>query len=313
MKTLIARDFGSPSVLEIVDDPIPTVGPRDVLINVRAAALNRIDLSVRAGYLVGAGLVAPADRYFFGWDVAGTVDAIGSDVTRFRVGDAVIGLRDTLSARGTHAEFVALNESAVAAAPTTVDTVGAAALPLALLTADGALRQAGVRSGDSLLVTGAAGVIGRLVIELAALRGITTIAHARTTDLPSLQNTFAAGVVDAEGSLGPAVRAFRPEGVDAVIDGAALAIRAHDALRAEGRFVSLVRPFAPPPLRGTTVVVHETHADGARLAELAALVDRDAVSVVVEDTYPLHAAAAAHERLADGGVRGRLVLVTEET
>lgn len=309
MKTLIARDFGSRSVLELVDDQIPAIGSHEVLIKVGAAALNRIDLSVRAGYLVDAGLVAPADRYFFGWDVAGTVEAIGAEVTLFRVGEPVIGLRDILSARGTHAEFVALTESAVAHAPSSIDTVSAAALPLALLTADGALRATELEAGASLLVTGAGGVIGRLVIQLAAMRGITTIAHGRTSDLPELQSTHATVATDTNGSLASVARAHHPDGVDAVIDCATLAIRAHDALRPEGRFVSLVRPFSPPPLRGTTVVVHETHADGASLGELAALVDTHGIGVKVADTYPLQEAAAAHEHLAGGGVRGRLVLV----
>jgi len=80
-------------------------------------------------------------------------------------------------------------------------------------------------------------------------------------------------------------------------------------LRAEGRFVSLVRPLTPPPLRATTVIVQETHADGVRLPELAALVDAGGIRVEVEDTYPLHDAAVAHGRLAEGGVHGRLVLI----
>jgi NADPH:quinone reductase-like Zn-dependent oxidoreductase len=100
-----------------------------------------------------------------------------------------------------------------------------------------------------------------------------------------------------------------PGGVDAVIDAAVLGIVAHEALRGGGTFVALVRPFAPPPIRGTEVVVQEVFADGARLTELAALVDAGHLTLRVAETMALTEAAAAHRRYATGGLRGRLVLV----
>jgi D-arabinose 1-dehydrogenase-like Zn-dependent alcohol dehydrogenase len=97
--------------------------------------------------------------------------------------------------------------------------------------------------------------------------------------------------------------------VDAVIDAALLGIVAHEALRGGGTFVALVRPFAPPPLRGTRVVVQESYGDGARLQELSALVDAAQLTLRVADEMPLSDAPLAHERFAAGGLRGRLVLV----
>ena len=96
--------------------------------------------------------------------------------------------------------------------------------------------------------------------------------------------------------------------MDAVIDAAVAGISAHDALRGGGTFVALVAPFAPPPIRATRVVVQEVFADGARLAELSALVDAGRLTLRVARVFPLEQAAAAHELVERGGVRGRVVL-----
>ena len=100
MRTCIVKEFGDAGRVEItaVDDPV--AGPGEVVIGVRAAALNRIDLSLRRGDLAHAGLLAPAPAYTLGWDVAGEVVGVGVDVRRFAVGDRVIGLRDVLGWMG---------------------------------------------------------------------------------------------------------------------------------------------------------------------------------------------------------------------
>ncbi|GAA0251321.1 NADP-dependent oxidoreductase [Cryptosporangium japonicum] len=294
--------FGGPDVLEIVDVPRPVPGPGQALVRVAAGAVNRIDLSTRNGALARAGLLAPAERYWLGWDVAGTVADTGPGAVRFAAGDAVIGLRDVLSAPGTHAEYVVLDEAALAPAPRSVPPAVASTLPLIGLTADRSLTLTGLRAGQTLLVTGAAGGVGRLVLELARRRGIRTVALA-DAEVPADHRVTRADPLPA------AVRALVPGGVDAVVDAAVIGVPAHESLRGGGTFVALVAPFAPPPLRATRVVVQEVHADGARLAELAALVDAGHLTLRVAGTFPLDAIAAAHERLAAGGLPGRLVLV----
>ncbi|MEV6596223.1 NADP-dependent oxidoreductase [Actinoplanes sp. NPDC051346] len=309
MQAVIVRRFGGPEVLEIADVPPPRPGPGQVLIRVAAAAVNRIDLSTRAGRITEAGLLAPAPTVALGWDVAGEVAATGPGVTRFTTGDRVIGLRDLLSAAGTQAEQVVLDESAVARAPAGIDDAEAATLPLAGLTADRSLELAGLQRGQTLLVTGAAGMVGGIALQLAALRGIRTVAAADAADEPLLRRLGADHVVPRTDRLGAAVRDLVPGGVDAVIDAAVVGIGAHEALRGGGVFVALVAPFAPPPLRGTRVVVQEVFADGARLAELAELAEAGQLTLRVAETLPLARVAEAHERMAAGGLRGRLVLV----
>ena len=307
MKALVIHSYGGPEVLELVDVDAAAPGPGQVAIRVAGAAVNPVDLATRDGYLTHA--LAPQREIGLGWDVAGEVEAVGEGVTRFTPGDRVIGLRDLLSAPGAQAEVVVLDADAVAPAPQSVSLIEASTLPLNGLTADGAVRRSGLEAGEWLLVTGAAGAVGGFVLELAAERGIRTVAVAAKADEELVRSLGATEFVERTDELGAAVRALVPGGVDAVIDAAVLGIAAHQALRNGGTFITLVRPSAPPTLRRTRVIIHEVWADGARLAELAALVDAGRLTLRVAGTLPLHEAATAHERLAAGGVRGRLVLV----
>jgi NADPH2:quinone reductase len=308
MYSIVVRRFGGPEVLQLVDGPVPEPGDGQVRITVAASSVNAIDLSTRAGRLTQAGLMAPAEQIGLGWDVSGYVDAVGPGVRRFSPGDQVIGLRDLLFAPGAHAEQVVLDESAIARAPRTASLIESATLPLNGLTADRALAMSGLHAGQTLLVTGAAGGVGGFVLELAAARGIRTIALARPDDVGLVHELGATDVVTNADDLGVTVRDIVRGGVDAVIDAAILGIQAHNPLRGGGTFIALVAPFAPPPIRGTRVLVQEVFADGARLAELAALVDAGLLTLRVAAALPLADAAAAHRMLERGGLRGRVVL-----
>jgi NADPH:quinone reductase-like Zn-dependent oxidoreductase len=308
VKSVVVRSHGGPEVLELVDGPEAEVGHGQVRIDVHASSVGWIDVSTRTGRLVDSGLLAPAAQVGLGWDVAGTVSEVGPGVVRFMAGDLVIGLRELLFAPGAHAESVVLDASAVAAAPRSVSLVEAATLPLNGLTAIQSVDLTGLRRGGTLLVTGAAGGVGGFVLEIARLRGIRTVALARQTDADLVCGFGAAHVVTEVEGLGSTVRRLIPGGVDAVIDAANLGITAHNALRSNGTFVALVRPFAPPPIRGTTAVVQEVWADGDRLAELAVLVDAHKLTLRVARTFPLEDAAEAHALFEAGGTRGRIVL-----
>jgi len=309
MRSLVVNSFGGPEVIELVDAPLPEPSPHQVRVRVAASSVNPIDLSTRAGRLVDAGLMVAEGPVGLGWDVAGTVDAVGDQVRTVAVGDEVVGLRNLLFAPGAHADHVVLDATAVAPAPRSVSLVEAATLPLNALTADRALDLAALRRGQTMLVTGAAGAVGGFVLELAAGRGLHTVALARKGDEDLVADLGAAQVITSSTRLGLGVRELVPGGVDAVIDAAVLGIAAHDAVRDGGTFVALVAPFAPPPIRGTRVVVQEVIADGARLAELSALVDAGQLTLRVAEELPLADAAQAHRLVEAGGRRGRVVLV----
>jgi NADPH:quinone reductase len=310
MRAVVARSFGGPEVLEVVEVPIPRPGEGQVRIRVEAAAVNPVDLATRAGHLVQAGLMAPRDTVGIGWDVAGVVDEVGSRVGGFTAGDPVIGLSDRLGVSlGTYAEYVVLDAEAVSPAPQGVSAAEAATIPLNGLTAVQSLELLGLREGRSLLVTGAAGGLGGFITQLAAGHGLRVVAVAGADDEQRVRDRGADLFVPRDADLADAVRAFVPGGVDAAIDSAVVGIRAHEAVRAGGAFVAVVAGAAPMPLRGTRVVNVWIRADGPRLAAVARLVEVGQLTLEVAGSYPLADAAAAHERLAKGGLRGRLVIV----
>ncbi|MBX6355532.1 MAG: NADP-dependent oxidoreductase [Micromonosporaceae bacterium] len=309
MRTVVVRSFGGPEVLELVEVPIPRTGAGQVRIKVEAAAVNPVDLATRAGVLAEAGLMARREMVGIGWDVAGVVDQVGPGVSGFTAGDRVIGLRDRLGAPlGTYAEFVVLDADAVAPAPRGVSAAHAATLPLNGLTAAQALELLGLREGQSLLVTGAAGGLGGFATQLAAHRGVRVVAVAGAADEERVRGLGAELFVPRDADLADAVRKLVPGGVDAAIDAAVVGVPAHEAVRAGGAFVAVVSGGAPPPLRATRVANVWIRADGPRLAGLARLVETGRLRLEVAGRYPLEEAAAAHERLAKGGVRGRLVI-----
>lgn len=295
MRAAVVSAFGGPEAVEVVEADVPEPAARQVRIRVVAAALNPVDAGVRAGAFGGAG-----KRLGLGWDVAGTVDATGV-ATGWSVGDEVVALaHGNAKSLGTHADHVIVDAGAVAKAPVSVDAVHAATLPLNALTAAQALDLLSVREGQSLLVTGAAGAVGGYAVQLAAHRGISVTALARETDEELLRSLGAAHFVSG---------AVAPGGVDAVLDAAVLGATALEWVRDGGVFVGVIPQAHPASVRGVRTDSVEVAADGTRLAELVALVDEGVLTLRVAETYALDEAAKAHAQLAEGGLRGRVVLV----
>ncbi len=312
MRAVVVRRFGGPEVLEFAEVAVPEPGRGQVRVKVAAAAVNPVDAGTRSGFLAEAGIIPPRDTVGIGWDVAGTIDATGEGVTGFAPGDAVIGLRDRpATPLGTYAECVVLDADAVAAAPVSVSTVESATLPLNGLTAVQALDLLDPAPGATLLVTGAAGAVGGYAVSLARARGFRVVAVAGESDEDLVRGFGADVFVPRGGFLADRVRAGIPGGVDAVLDTALLGVEALDAVRAQGRFVVFAAGAAPIPLRGIRVEHVWIRADGAALAKLAGLVDEGVLALRVADSLPLGDAVKAHERLAAGGLRGRLVLTNE--
>ncbi|MFI5914218.1 NADP-dependent oxidoreductase [Dactylosporangium sp. NPDC051541] len=305
MRAVIIRRFGGPEVLELAEIAIPEPGPGQVRVRVAAAAVNPVDVQTRTGALTGAGILAPRPAIGLGWDVSGTIDALGPGVSGFAAGDQVIGLCDRpgLPAK-TQADFSVLDATALAALPSDTDLVSAATLPLNALTAAQALDLVPVAAGQTLLVTGATGAVGGYAVELAARAGVRVVTAAANRDADLVRSLGADVIVPRGTDLAAAVRAAVPGGVDAALDAANLGVRALDAVRGGGAYVGVLGA-TPPPLRGIRVASVWIRADGPRLATLARL----GLTPRVAGTLPLTEVTAAHQRLEAGGMRGRLVLV----
>jgi NADPH:quinone reductase-like Zn-dependent oxidoreductase len=309
MKTTLVHHNGGPPQIEIREVDAPEPGPGQVRIQVRAAGVNPVDVAVREGWLAEAGLMPAEGTFGSGWDVAGEIDALGDGVTRFAVGDAVVGLHDRLIVGSkTHAEQVVLDADAVAHAPRNATWAEAATLPLNALTAWQALDLIDLAAGQTLLVTGAAGALGGFLVELGALRGLRVVAVAGADDEALVRHLGASEFVARTDAIGEAVRAVVPGGVDGATDAAVIGAPALEAVRNRGRYINFVSGRAPEQLRGTDVRTQFIYADGHQLELLVALVEAGRLTPRVAQTLPLSEVANALDRQAGGGLRGRLVL-----
>ncbi len=305
MKAIVAHRYGGPEVMALEELPEPKVGPDSVLIGVRGAGVNPVDLAIRAGRLDGG-----FDVHFPlvpGWDVAGVVEDVGTAVTEYRPGDAVYGyLRMDHIEHGTYAQRVAAPVRCIAPKPRSVGFLEAAGVPLAGLTARQVVEELAVGPGDTVLVHGASGGVGTFAIQLANLRGARVIGTASVVNHEYLRSLGAEPICYGFG-LVEAVRTYAPEGVDAVIDlvgGEALELTPL-LLRRPGRVVSIVDAARVKELGGVYVFVRP---NVGQLRELAHLIDEGRLHVAIEQVFPYQDAAEAHMLVAEGHVRGKVVL-----
>jgi NADPH:quinone reductase-like Zn-dependent oxidoreductase len=305
MRAVVVKQYGGPEALEVVDVAVPEPGAGEVRIKVAAATVNPVDVATREG--VFAGVIGERPTVGIGWDVAGTIDAVGPEVTGISHGDKVIALLDALAVDlGTYAEFVIVAASSVAAAPTSVDPVTASTLGLNALTAEQALDLLALPEKATLLVTGAAGGLGGYTVALARRRGLRVVANAGQAD----EKAIGADLFVPRGEdVAKKVREFVPGGVDGALDAAELGGPALAAVRDGGGYIAVNDPATPGSVRDINVQTVHIHHDGPRLAELARAVDAGRLDVRVATTFALEQAADAHRLLEKGGVRGRIVLI----
>ncbi|WP_370326431.1 NADP-dependent oxidoreductase [Euzebya sp.] len=310
MRALALTEFGDPDVLELVDVDDPTPAPDTVVVDVAAAGVNPVDHKIVAGHLRGA---FPFDLPLIpGWDVAGTVVAVGPAVPEIAEGDRVVGYvrKDHLGAVGTFAEQVAAHPRHLAPAPRTVDLETAAALPLAGLTALQSLRRAHVGPGDVVLIHNAGGGVGSFAVQLAVHAGATVIGtgsesgHDRLRDLGAIPVAYGDGLADrvrdalSGGGVGTPTAAMDYVGTDEATE-VSLAL-----LDDPSRAVSITNP-AIAERGGTYWFVRPQPED---LALLSRLVDTGALRIDVTGRWPLAEGAAALTASAEGHARGKLVI-----
>ncbi|MET7474264.1 NADP-dependent oxidoreductase [Streptomyces sp. NPDC005648] len=293
----------APAVTE-VDVPRPEAG--ELLVKVAASSVNGFDLAVAAGYLQG--MMEHRFPLVLGKDFAGTVEALGPGVEGFAVGDAVFGvLMKPFLGTGSLAEYVTVSAGyGVAPLPEGLAVTDAGALGVAGATAVDCLDAVALAEGRTVLISGAAGGVGSLAVQLAAARGAKVIATAR----PGAQTDFVTGltgagaevhVVDFTADLAAQVRAIAPDGVDAVLhlagDGAELA----GLLRPGGRIASPTG-LTPDAVKEPDVTVHPIMADpnASTLTALAEQAVSGSLRVPVTATYPLERATEAFTAFTSG-------------
>ncbi len=244
-----------------------------------------------------------------GWDVAGTVEAVGFGVSRFAVGDRVCGLVGFPRAAGTYAEYVVAHVSQLSRSPRSLTDVEAAALPLAGLTAWQAMADAGdLETNRRVVITAASGGVGHIAVQVAADLGAHVIAVTSTDSCDFVRGLGAAEVIDrTAGDWTDRIDAP----VDLVIDGSGHDLRAaaYATVTPGGRFIALPSTATgdpvPDTIRNPKVFVAP---DGLELQLLTGTIERGMLRPHVSATFPLEQAAEAHRRIESGTTRGKIIL-----
>ena len=314
MRAVTFSRLGGPEVLEVSELAEPQPGPGEVRIRVAAATVNPTDISFRSGrqltttQLAEMGVHPP---YIPGMELAGVVDAVG-DGAGWHRGDRVMAIvNPRRPGGGAQAELVVVPAASVARVPDGTTLEAAATLPMNGLTVRLALDQLGLKPGQALGVTGAAGAVGGYAVELGVSEGLRVIAVARPQD-EALVRRFGAEtfVPSGPGAIG-AVHHAAPGGVDGLIDAAVLDAAVLPAIRDGGKLAT-VRGFAGPTERGITIqpvrVTSYVHNHEA-LDRLGRLVGDGRLTLRVGETFPPERTADAQRKMAAGGTRGRLVIV----
>src|SRR3954453_4902744 len=328
MRAAGVTEFGGPEALHIVDVPEEHAGPGQVRLGGTAAAVTPTD-----PYLV---LGAYADRdpvktppWVPGMDVAGIVDEVGDGVEHVVVGEAVMGVvvptgshggdRGAVmgvvvppGSHGGYRESLVLPADSVVRAPKNATDVEAATLPMNGLTARFSLDLMGLRPGQVLAVTGAAGAYGGYVVQLAKADGLTVVADASEADEQLVRDLGADVVVRRGDDVADRIRDQFPDGVDGLADGAVQDELVLPAVR-DGGAVATVRGYRGPEdnprgLRFCPTLVRKVAEDSAALDRLRQQAEDGVLTLRVARPFPAAEAAEAHRLLARGGVRGRLVL-----
>lgn len=323
MHAIVYEEYGHSEKLQYKEYPVPVPQADEVLIKVQAAGINPVDWKIREGYLRG-GLTHKLP-IIPGWDVAGTVHSIGANCTRFKVGDEVFAYArpfpeaddckdEAIADNGTCAEYVAVRELKVAFKPKTLTQEAAAGVPLAALTAwQGIFNKGGLKSGQTLLVLGAAGGVGSFAVQFAKEKGATVVGTCSTKNVDLVKSLGAEHVVDySKGKVDAQVLAVAPV-VDVVFDcvGGDSATDAIAAVKNDGVVVSIAA-FNIGKLcqdagkaTGVAFMVSPNHA---QLQEIGDLIDAGKVKLAGLETMPLADCAKAHDLSQSGRTVGKIVL-----
>lgn len=303
MKAVRFKEYGAIDVLQVVDVPRPVPGPGQVLVRVKAAGINPGEAKIREGLLQARWpTVFPSGQ---GSDLAGIVTETGPGVTGAAVGQEIIGYTDN---RASQAEYALVEAQNLTAKPAAVRWEAAGSLFVAGATAYAAVRAVSLTGGDTVVVAGASGGVGSIAVQLARLAGATVIGLAGQASHEWLAGH---GVIPVTYGDGAADRIRHAAGqVDAFIDtfGADYVQLALELGVKPSRVDTIVN-FGAVEQYGVKAEGNAAGASASVLAELAELIAAGRLEVPVAAIFPLAQVRDAYRRLAEGHVRGKIVLV----
>jgi NADPH:quinone reductase-like Zn-dependent oxidoreductase len=317
MKAMVITSFGSSEVLEQRDAPKPEPGPHDLLVKIVATAANPCDYQTRRGDYKDD-VECPA---IIGIDASGVVEAIGTDVAKFKPGDEVFYMMELFTRPGAFAEYNLVDESIVALKPKNINHFEAASLPLVFSTAYGCLiERARLKVGESVLIHAAAGGVGSIAVQLARASGAYVFACS-TGSIEFVKSLGADRVIDYKTESYESVinDETNGKGVDVVLDtiGENTLERSPYLMKNHGRIVSIVDIAAKQSLLeawGRNITMHFFFVEPTahKMEVLRDLVERGEIRPVVNCIMPLTQVGEAQLRQEQGGVQGKIVFDTSK-
>jgi NADPH:quinone reductase len=305
MRAVALDKFGGPEALKIQNIQIPEIDANEVLIRVEAAGVGAWDPYEREGRFVEIMGTQPKFPYVLGTDGAGTIAALGKDVSRFKEGDRVYAAELANPKGGFYAQYAAVKADNVSLVPGNLTIEQAAVLASDGLTALTGLENVlDLKSGESLMIFGASGGIGHLAVQLAKRIGASVFAIASGEDGVQLARRLGAdSVVDGRGdNVLDAAKEFAPNGIDAalVTAGGNKTDRALSAIRKDGRIAYphgvMPEPTAPD---GVKIEAYDGETSPELINRLNELINSGPFEVHVDRTFPLEEASKAHEALGE--------------
>jgi len=310
MRAVGVTEYGGPEILHQIELPDPHPGPRQVRIRTHAAAVNPVDVNLRTGKLTAMfGDLQPP--FVPGMDLSGVIDEVGEEVTAWQVGDEVISVVDHRATRGAYSELLVVSQDSVVRKPAGMEFSTAASFLMNSLTARLALDALGLPTGAALGVTGGSGAVGGFAVQLAVGDGLRVIADAVADERDLVQGLGASEIVLRIPGQLPDYRSLRPDGLEALVDGAGLGEQIVPSLR-QGGGLAVFRAWegAPPSgVRVEQINVRTSVEDGPALARLVAQAEQGVITPRVSAIFPADDVVEAHRLMdAGGGVGGRIVL-----
>lgn len=304
MKAAAFSHIGSPDVLRIMNFEVPEAGLGQVRVRIKAAGVQPFDVEVRKSGWAPPGFEIKTPQ-ILGNEFAGVVDQTGEGVTEFSIGDEVLGW----AVLSCYAEYVTVNTNQLVRKPRTMPWDEAGAFTAGGLTAYTALKELNVGRGDTVLIHAAAGGVGSVAVQLAALWEAKPIGTASPRNHDYLRSLGAIPVAYGDG-LTERVRSLASDGVNAAFDAAGDdALRASVDLVSDKNRIGTIVSFELAQQLGVRAIRNQRSAE--RLAELANWYEQGKLRVHVRRTFPLDQAADAHREIEQGHGRGKVVLIIE--
>jgi NADPH:quinone reductase-like Zn-dependent oxidoreductase len=316
MRAIAVHSFKSAP--ELIEIPTPQPKADEILVRLSVAGINPFDWKIADGIMDGQ--VGHTFPLVLGFDGAGTIEAVGSAVQQFKVGDQVFGQFWQLPlGRGTYAQHITISENApLARKPVQLSMADAAALPTAGMAALDLLEKSALKSGNTVLIVGATGGVGQFFVQLAAQSGLHVIATGTKADAPMLTGLGARTIVDfTTGSLSAQVRQQFPRGIDGWIDlvsgppafAELTNLVKHGGVALTTNYIADQKSLAQRGIRGGNFMVGSNSNLVERLASSAA---SGKLKINIEKRVPLDQAIAAVTAAKTGHARGKTVIVIQD-